>query len=101
MERTDDAGLWVSDDGVSWSLVAPSPDWDKGDDPEPSIGPLEQLMALPAPMRTAILTFAKEMVLGAGGLWDALADIPEEDPSHPAIEIITDAALTAALPLLG
>ena len=64
------------------------------------MGELTGLLALPVPMRTAVLTFAKGMVLGAGDLWDALVEVPVDDPSHDSLEIITDAALTAALPLV-
>jgi len=48
MERTDDSGRWVSDDGVSWSLVEPSQDWDKGGpdpDPDPAPAPAPDVVA--------------------------------------------------------
>lgn len=36
----------------------------------------------------------------AGDLWDALVAMPDSDPAKAAVEIITDVALTAALPLV-
>lgn len=81
----------IVDDGIP-VVIPPSP--------AAIMNELSGLLALPQPMRTAVLTFAKGMVVGAGDLWDALVEIPVDDPSHASLQIITDAALTAALPLV-
>lgn len=49
---------------------------------------------------TAILSLAGNMVNKAGELWDALNNISLSNDARPAIEIVTDAALQAALPLV-
>lgn len=48
MERTDDRGLWTSDDGITWSLVEPSQAFldAREDEPTPRetlVGYLDQL----------------------------------------------------------
>jgi hypothetical protein len=50
-------------------------------------------------MAAAILSVAAGLIDHAGDLWDALAAINPANDARPAIEIVTDVALTAALTL--
>ena len=50
MERTDDNGLWQSDDGITWLLVEPSAAFHAqlAADPEPEIQSAPQVVAAQA-----------------------------------------------------
>lgn len=67
-------------------------------DPDPSVESI--ISSLPSKELIAILTLSQKMVYRAGDFWDALCAIEEENSSRAAIEIITDAALEAAIPLI-
>lgn len=66
----------------------------------PDPGPLEVLQQKDPKQLEAILTLAGIMVEKADDLWNALSAISYENDARPAIEIVTDAALQAALPLV-
>ena len=60
---------------------------------------IDQLASLDPPMAEAVLAAAAGFVNRAGDLWDAFVAMPSEDPAADAVGIVTDIALTAALPL--
>lgn len=60
--------------------------------------PLDVLAALDADTLAKVIAAGSGLVARAGDLWDALTEIAETNTARPAIEIITDVALTAALP---
>lgn len=62
-------------------------------------GAVELLAALDPPMAAAVITAAVGIVERAGDLWDALLVCSPSNTARPAIEILTDIALTSALPL--
>lgn len=69
---------------------------------EPSVGPptptvQEVIDAMDPEGLVKVLAVGAGLVQNAGGLWDALIAIPEEDPAYQAVQIVTDVALTAAL----
>lgn len=54
----------------------------------------------PPPMEQLLQILGEALITRAGDLWDALVAMPDTDPAYPAVEIVTDAVLTAALPLV-
>ena len=50
MDRTDDNGLWESDDGITWLLVAPSAAFHAqlASDPQPAPQPAAEVVAAQA-----------------------------------------------------
>lgn len=67
-------------------------------DPGPSIE--EIVTSLPPKEMEAVLVLSRQMIYRANDFWDALCGIETENSARTAIEIITDAALQAAIPLL-
>lgn len=64
------------------------------------LSPSELFNSLGPEQADAVITLAIGLVMKAGPLWDALVDMPNDEPSRPSLEIVTDAVLTAGLCLL-
>lgn len=84
---TDDPGVtYGGADTEQFNPGTPAPDLDHPIDPAAA---------------AHLYVFGATIVARAGDLWDALTQISHTNTARPAIEIVTDAALKAALPLVA
>ena len=70
--------------------------------PEPVIETaIDKLSQLPPEQAEAVMSLGLGLIDKAGDLYSALTKMSASNTARPAIDLITDAVLTAALPLLA
>jgi hypothetical protein len=88
-ERLDNAGNRVS---IEDFIIPPTLD-------DPDLDPIEIFNQFSSLDGQAVLA-ARELIKNAGSIWEALLDVPMNDPTKPFLDVVTSIVLEAALPLL-